>query len=87
MTYLNFSGGRGRGGGGGGGGIPMGEVDPDGDRDQERQGGRGSLTDSNLVHYLSEGCAELLLFALILALKLAYDHRLGKTIIIATENV
>ncbi|XP_072163412.1 E3 ubiquitin-protein ligase RNFT2-like [Diadema setosum] len=70
----------GGGGGGGGGGLPMGETDQEGEREGGRQGGRGGLTDTNLAHYLSEGCAELLLFGLIVALKLGYDHRLGLTV-------
>lgn len=56
----------------------MEEVETEGDREQNR--GRGSLADTNLSNYLSEGIAELLLFVLILACKLAYDHRLGLTV-------
>lgn len=67
-----------RGGGGRGVGASMEEAETEGDREQNR--GRGSLADTNLSNYLSEGIAELLLFVLILACKLAYDHRLGKNI-------
>ncbi|XP_063965295.1 E3 ubiquitin-protein ligase RNFT2-like [Lytechinus pictus] len=64
--------------GGGGGSASVGDTETEGDQEQNR--GRGPLNDTNLTNYLSEGIAELLLFVLILACKLAYDHRLGLTV-------